>query len=457
MKPIDWIKDRWNQGIRPQKRSFIARETADILLVTSPPWGIHNPPLGLAYLSAYLRSHGINTNIFDFNIWLYRRIDPKWHKLWLPEFKNCWSHPDLFIQINQIFNNDIARAVEKILQYKPPIIGFSVVDPKERITIKIIQQLFKKAPSVRIILGGPSVSTPEQRTIFIDYLESKIDAFVVGEGEEVLFDLMQQYKNNNYKLPGVAERSKPSILRSEIRDLSELPFPKYDEFDLSIYTGNTLYVEWSRGCISACAYCKGRQLLGRYRMKKAENIVNELEFHLIQNNVNYFIVCDNLLNGNVKELERVCDLLIERKLPIKWEGQGIPYRKMTAILLGKMKASGCCKMQWGLESGSDKVLQNTRKGQIFTVNDAQNVIRCSHAVGIRNELFLIVGLPGENDTEFNKTLAFLHANHAYIDLIKSVNTLHYGLIVFDPLLNWRIVLGLRYKSIICMKVKRKLY
>ncbi len=90
-------------------------------------------------------------------------------------------------------------------------------------------------------------------------------------------------------------------------------------------------------------------------------------------------------------------------------------------------------MQWGLECGSDKVLKNIRKGYIFTVSEAEKVIRNSHQTGIQTELFLIVGLPGEDHKEFKKTEAFIRRNYKYIDLIKSVNTLHlvHGTDLFD--------------------------
>ena len=399
-------------------------ENPDILLVTAPPWGIHNPPLGLAYLATYLRSNGIPAGVFDFNIALYRRIHPKWHKLWLPEYKNWWSNPEHFKELKEEFAEDIDWAVDQILRYDTPVIGFSVVDPKERTTIVIIQKTLEKYPSKRIILGGPAVSTPGQRKIFSDSLGEAIDYFVVGEGEGILLELMRTYKSNSFNVGPETEITSPGIVRKEISDLNTLPYPTYDEFDLSMYDGGSLFVEWSRGCISSCAYCKGRQLHGRYRMKRARYIVDELEFHCQRYHNNYFIVCDNLLNGNVRELERVCDLLIERRLPIQWEGQAIPYRKMTSPVLSKMKAAGCCKLQWGLESGSDKVLQNIRKGNIFKVHEAQEVIRCCHRAGIRTELFIMVGLPGEDDTEFRKTEGFIRRNRNYIDLIKSINTVH---------------------------------
>jgi len=395
----------------------------DILLVTAPPWGMHNPPVGLAYLSSYLRSNGISVGIFDFNIAIYRRINHKFQKLWLPEYKNWWSNPDLFRELSVRFSKDIEWAVEQILAYKIPVIGFSVVDPKERITIEIIQKVLANDQSKKIILGGPGVSTPEQRKIFIDNLGDSIDFFVLNEGEKILLDIMRHYKEKELAI--FAESAeKPLIVQKKIDDLSELPYPTYDDFDFTMYDGGSLIVEWSRGCISSCAYCKGRKVQGRYRMKKAEYIVNELEYHYNRYNNTHFIVCDNLLNGNVKELGRVCDLIIAKKNPITWEGQGIPYKKMTRSLLNKMKVAGCTKLQWGLESGSDKLLQNVHKGKMFTVNEAEEVIRFSHMAGIRTELFIIIGLPGEDENEFNKTKEFLIRNEKYIDLIKSINTLH---------------------------------
>jgi len=435
IRQIKWSWTRWNLRIHQRNRVKVPKksENNEILLVTSPPWGIHNPPVGLAYLSTYLRLHGIDTDVFDFNISLYRRINPKWHKLWLPEFKNWWSNLERFQELMCEFSGDILWAAEQILRYNTPVIGFSVVDPKERTTIEIIRKVLEKDPSKRIILGGPAVSTPEQREIFLKHIGSSIDYFVVGEGEGILLELMQQYKNNDFALPLNEEVKKPQIVHKEINDISFIPHPTYNEFDFSMYDGGSLLVEWSRGCISSCSYCKGRKLLGRYRMKKAEDIVRELEFQFNRYNVNYFVVCDNLLNGNAQELERVCDLLIERELPVTWEGQGIPYRKMTFSLLQKMKAAGCCKMQWGLECGSNKLLQNIRKGRLFTVNEAEEVIRSSHEAGIRTELFIMIGLPGENDIEFKKTENFVRRNKMYIDRIKSVNTLHlvHGTDLFD--------------------------
>jgi radical SAM superfamily enzyme YgiQ (UPF0313 family) len=421
---IEKVSHQNRHYIRKFGRSVASeKRPTDILLVTSPPWGIHNPPVGLGYLATYLRSNGIDVGVFDFNIFLYRRIHHRYHKLWLPQYKNWWSNPDLYKVLSETFSIDIEWATAQILSYQAEVIGFSVVDPKERITIEIIHKILSQSHVKKIILGGPAVSTWRQRKIFIDHLGSDIDFFVISEGEKILLDIIRNHKDTKNE-SRYQTKEKPQIVHREIPDLSELPHPTYDEFDFMMYDGGSLIIEWSRGCISTCAYCKGRQVQGNFRMKKAEKIVAEIEYHLNRYNVKYFVVCDNLINGNTRELERVCDTLIAKELPIEWEGQAIPYKKMTAALFAKMKAAGCVKLQWGLESGSDRVLQNIRKGKIFTVTEAQEVIRACHFAGIQTELFIIVGLPGENDHEFNKTKDFIIRNRDFINRIKSINTLH---------------------------------
>jgi glycosyltransferase involved in cell wall biosynthesis/radical SAM superfamily enzyme YgiQ (UPF0313 family) len=417
---------------KPKRRDIYSLHT-DVLLVTAPPWGVHNPPVGLAYLAHYLQVHDLCVDVFDFNIKLYNRIDPTWHKLWLPEYKNWWSNEKRFTEIVQEFASHIDWAVEKIIASCAAIIGFSVVDPKERMTIALIRRLLAKESTKRIVLGGPAVSTPVQRNIFIEQLGSAVDFYVVGEGEKALLSLTRTLKQNEFQISAEEELKKPLIFSEDIDDLDTVPFPKYGGFDFTDYIGGTMIVEWSRGCISDCAFCKGKKLLGRYRMKKAERIVDELKYHYKNNGISRFIVCDNLVNGNPAELERVCDLLIAEGLPIEWEAQGIPYSRMTAGLLNKMRESGCRKMQWGVESGSDLLLDKIGKGKIFTVQEAETVIRASHAAGIWTEIFIIIGLPGEDDIEFEKTKHFIANNHDSIDAVKSVNTLHLvqGTEVFD--------------------------
>ncbi|THB77201.1 MAG: radical SAM protein [Desulfobulbaceae bacterium] len=398
-------------------------EPPEILLLTAPPWGTHNPPTGLAYLSTYLKAHGVKVSVFDANIEFYRRINPENHRLWLPENKKWWATDESFEELRVRFTDQLDWIAHRVVSSKAPVVGFSVVDPKERMTIEIVKRIIKRKPETRIIMGGPAISTPEQRDIFCRRLPGLIDFFVEGPGEAALLEIMKRYRTSGFTAnPGRA--SSPEIVSLPIESLDEIPHPRYDEFDFSLYDGGGFFVEWSRGCISSCAYCKGRHLLGPYRMKKATAILAELDYLYERFGFKHFIVCDNLFNGNTRELEKLCDLLIERSYPFTWEGQAIPYKRMTKSLMEKLKQAGCQKVQWGIESGSDTLLKNVGKGKVFAIEDARQVLQDSHEAGLINEIFIIVGLPGENEAEFQKTMSFFRDNRAYIDVIKSINTLH---------------------------------
>jgi len=395
-----------------------------ILLVTAPPWSIHNPPLGLAYLSEFLRVHGIAVDVLDLNIHLYRRSDPEWHKLWLPEYKNDWCDPSRFPAVLRRFTGDLDWAVLQILRFKRPVVGFSVVDPKERITIEIIRRLRRADPTMRVILGGPAVSTAEQRDIFKIQLGESVDCCVVGEGEEALRELMLHYERRGHSALYRESHDRPRIVQKPVSKIDDVPFPKYEGFDFSQYEGGGLFVEWSRGCIGSCTYCKGGNLLGPYRMKRAGAIVAEIDWNLNNRGISHFIVCDNLLNGNPSELHKLCDLLVSTRIPATWEGQGVPHKGMSQKILDRMKQAGCTTIQWGVETGSDKVRGLAGKGRMFTTVEAERVLQASHHSGIRNEIFFMIGLPGEDEVEFSHTLDFISRNRKYIDSIKSVNTLH---------------------------------
>ena len=302
-KCLTFLKDPFSKLPRP-----------DILLITGPPWGVSSPPIGLAYLATYLKKHGIPATVFDGNIALYRWLAPEWHKLWLPEYKNWWSNSSRFTELLPIFSEHIDRCVQLILDQQTPILGFSVVDPKERFTIEMIKRIREKAPDTKILLGGPAVSTPEQRAIFVSELNGAVDYFVVGPGEEILLEIMNDYRKRDFSPPPEKADESSLIVHKEIKDIKTIPFPSYSEFDLGMYDEGGMVVEWSRGCISKCAYCKGRSLLGHYQMKSPEHIVQELEYLHGTYNYTHFIVCDNLLNGNPAELENLCNLLISKNL-----------------------------------------------------------------------------------------------------------------------------------------------
>ncbi len=399
----------------------------DILITTVPPWGLENPPLGLAFLSEYLRAKGVEVEVVDFNLCSYQDLGPEYRMLWHVENKNYWSYPDTFSIILKILEEEIDSFVQAISSSPARMVGFSVVDPKERLTIEIIKRVRKQSPDKKIVLGGPACSTEEQRRIFIQSVPKDIDAMVVGEGEETLFELVDRLKKRKslQGTPGALTRVRGQwkfVSRSRFPSLDSIPYPTYQGFKLHQYLGRTLLVEWSRGCIGQCSFCKNWRLVRGYRCRSAPHIMEELIYHYQKNRVSEFTVCDPVLNGNPGTLKEICEHIIHSGYRFRWSGELTPSSRMPRTLFTLMREAGCFKLQIGVESGSDRVLRLMQK--IYTVRDAENTIRNARKAGITTEIFLLIGYPGERDEDFKMTTQFIKRNRKYIHTIKSIDTLH---------------------------------
>jgi len=396
----------------------------DFLLINLPPWAQENPHIGVGYLCEYLRRQGLNPAVLDLNKRFFSNHSD-FRMLWHVENKNFWSNENTFPLILDVFKADIESAIEEIDFYGCEILGFSVVDPKERLTIELIRRIKRKYPYKKIILGGPATSTEEQRKIFIDNIPGLIDVFVAGEGEKVLFSLIERMKNSSDigAVKGIIFKKDNNWIDNGLylQDISDIPFPTYKEFDMDKY-GKSLLVEWSRGCIGNCAFCKNWRLFGGYRPKDIDKIIAELKYHIDRYNIREFTVVDNILNGNVKLLKGICERIIKDGLNITWSGQIAPRREMSFEVFEKMKRAGCECLQIGVESGSDKVLKRMRK--IYTSEIAERNIRNAKKAGIKTEVFIIIGFPSEGRKEFMQTYNFIRRNRKWIDTIKSINTLH---------------------------------
>ncbi len=398
-----------------------------IVLVNLPPWGVNNPPLSLACLSEYLKSKNIETEVFDFNIQLYNKVKEGYSNLWHVENKNYWSNDNLLDKIIRLINKDIEEWVNKIIDSNIGIIAFSVVDPKERLVIYMIKKIKEKRPNIKIILGGPACATPTSRGFFEERIPKLIDAYIVGEGEETLSEVINKINQNMplEKVSGVVvfknNRENNFIPREPLKP-EEIPSPTYNDFDLSQYSkGNSLLMEWSRGCIANCAFCIGKLMLGKYRFKEPNKIVKEVKYYVKEKGITNFTIVDNLINGDLKKLDETCDLIIKNNLKISWSCEGIGI-EMQYPLLKKMKEAGCNEFQIGVESGSEIVLRRMRKP--YTAKSAESLIRGAKRAGLKTEIFIMIGFPGETESEFNKTLEFIKRNKDYIDLVKSINILH---------------------------------
>jgi len=410
-------KNELRQRIRQRiNKSF---SDLDILLVMCPPWDTKKPPLNLAYLVTYLKSKGIKADIFDLNIIFYKSVSKKERVYW--EMENIWQNLSKSSNILKKNNKLIDNFMSIIVKEKIKIIGFSVNPGNFSFTLSIAGRIKKENKNVRVIFGGSLIFYEE----FRNKISGKVcDYFVIGEGEKTLYELVTSLKKKKpvSNILGVMINNRSSkyklIPRKSIINLDEIPFPTFEEFDLKLYTNKELPILISRGCIGKCAYCTDYIISGYYRFKSAEKIVEELIFLIVKHKIRMFVLNDLLCNGNLKELEKICDLIIKNNLRITFRGYATIRSDMSIELLKKMRKAGCVTLHYGFESGSNKVLKYMNKH--YTSEDAEELIKKTKKAGINVVINIIVGFPGETESEFNKTLEFIKRNKSYIDSVGNV-------------------------------------
>jgi anaerobic magnesium-protoporphyrin IX monomethyl ester cyclase len=190
----------------------------------------------------------------------------------------------------------------------------------------------------------------------------------------------------------------------------ELPFPAYHllEHGLTPYHTGVMrppfaVVQTSRGCPYTCSFCAFGKL--PWRTRAIENVVEELSWLKKNYALKEFLFFDDVLTLDMKRTTRMCNLMLEKNLDLKW----VCCTRANAVtkeLLTLMKRAGCKEIAFGIESGSDQVLADTDKG--VSKDQIRQAAKWCHEVGILFYGLAIIGLPGENEQSVQDTIDFIN-------------------------------------------------
>jgi radical SAM superfamily enzyme YgiQ (UPF0313 family) len=401
-----------------------------LLLVNCPPWGVVMPPLGIAYLSVYLKSKDKQADIYDLNLELYFKADKRQQEYWHLDTINKVLPVKIAKDLYSDFKEHIRLFQEKVSGYE--IIGFSANNLISTTFAGIVAQNIKeKYPEKIVILGGPGCFHSWDRKAVP---KDAVDFFVIGEGEEVLvrlLDVYEQGKNlfdKDVKIPGLLAGDREKKINfypaSCVKDIDSLPSPDFKEFDLDKYNYQKNYrplpMLMSRGCINRCSYCIDWYMCSNFRVRSPEKVVADIRKYVELYKTTHIEFNDLLCNGNLTALEKFCDLMISSGLDIRWISYAAIRKNMPEKLLEKIKKSGCNSLCYGIESGSNRVL--SRMNKHYTREDAAGLIKRTHLAGIEVRMNIIVGFPGETEDDFNQTLEFVKENKQYIKQVTNVSS-----------------------------------
>lgn len=277
---------------------------------------------------------------------------------------------------------------------------------------KIVLDYVKRLdPDVPCVIGGPHA------TVFPgDAIDKGFDFAVIGEGERTIVQLVEALKEGKPEtVRGIAFRSNDGSVRTNepkdfIQDLDSIPFPARDLIDYDKYRKSGPFsfgMMASRGCPYRCLFCKPMldKLFGKIvRKRTPSNVLDEIEMIARDYPAPYttFTFRDDTLGFlGLGWFEAFKEEQKKRGLKISWGGN-TRVNLANYQILKKMKESGCQFLQFGVESGSQKVLDFYRKG--ITVAQTIKAFETCHALGIRTYAYIMLGAPNEAEEDLKLTL-----------------------------------------------------
>jgi len=306
----------------------------------------------------------------------------------------------------------INQMIDVFLADDPDAVGISVNYDAQIWSALCLASGIKARRKIPVVFGGTAFCVNPRRLMAAHH--DIVDFVIAGEGELPLAGLLAS-GFHPANVPGITwwdgqVRSNDVVVEKEI---DRLGAPDFSDFDLGDYFSPlpVLPVLTSRGCYwRRCAFCVHYRSAGlTYRFRSVPAIIEELKRH-VDRGVRHFAFVDEMISP--AHFRRLADAIIEAGLHIAYYAMAKPTHHFKESLLARMRHSGCRFLLWGVESGSQRILDLMEKGT--RIEDVAVVLRNSAQAGIVNHVFMLFGFPSETAEEFNQTLQFLHTNQAAI-------------------------------------------
>lgn len=333
------------------------------------------PPLGLAYIAAYLESRGLKPAIID-------------------------------SEAERLLLEDIAGRVRA---ESPSWIGITATTPMIADALRIAAECRKAAPGAKIVIGGVHASVMPDEVLS----SPAVDYVVRDEGEETFYELVsgrpaESIKGLSYKSGG---RGVHNAAREFIADINTLPFPAFHLLPMDRYypargsykrlPAVSLIV--SRGCPGKCTFCYPERLGRKLRVMSADNIIRLIGELQEKYGIREVCFYDDTFTLSKPVVREFCTKLIDRRADIAWSCfSRVDF--MDKEILELMKKSGCHQVCYGVESGDDKILENI--GKRIPLSRVSEVVALTKAAGIETRTAFMFGNPGETPETLRRSLDY---------------------------------------------------
>jgi radical SAM superfamily enzyme YgiQ (UPF0313 family) len=368
-------------------------------------------PLGLGYLMAYLEAHQFEVSVIDY-------------------------------QTREITKESLTN---ELSVNQPKIVGVTTSTLTYRSAIDIVKTTKETLPNCLTILGGPHVTVLDNQTL---EETPELDIIVRGEGEKTLLEIAESVSSqkieNFNNIKGITFRKHDQITRTSnrpfIKNLDELPHPAFDHFDLDKYTisgKKYLPIITSRGCPFQCTFCLASKMCGTgFRTRSPEKVADELEWLRDVHKADIFAFYDDTFTFNINRAYKICEEIKNRGLDLPWDCR-TRVDRINLRILAKMREANCQLIHFGVESGSQKMLNLMKKGT--TVEQNAKGIQMAKYSGIAVAISVVVGYPGETAELLKETFEFIRKTEP--DYVYACQAIPYpGTEMYDELkkLGWKV-------------------
>lgn len=288
---------------------------------------------------------------------------------------------------------------------RPDLVSITVLTPQLDAAMKAVATAREVLPDACVILGGPHATVLPEETLE----RSGADLVYAGEGELGFARILSG--EDPASIPGSCLRRNGSILRVPglllVDDLDTLPLPDRSIFDMEKYFRSWYSMDRvdpslrgtsvmaTRGCSFGCTFCQPTlsEIFGRkLRKRSPEMVVNELESLRSSFGMTAFMFEDSTFILDKQWVHRICDLMISAGLGLRW-CCNVRADLLDHDLLAHMKEAGLAKINMGVESASQRVLDDIyNKG--ITVEGVRRALSLARGMGIAVQGYFMLGAPG---------------------------------------------------------------
>lgn len=301
--------------------------------------------------------------------------------------------------ITKIWDQNAEKASDRELlnvieEFCPDIIAFSILTPcypKAKIQAEFIKQSY---PDIPVIAGGVHV-TIFQEKLFHD----GFDGIIIGEGEILFQELCLCYQKTKKLLDNAHIRVSPlskigTCHELNIQDKKQIYREELllnrDVYNLNLYTHHSLLA--TRGCPFKCRFCCNyTRIFGVNWNRTIESVINELKLLEEKYHAKQAFFADDIFFLNKKNIIAFCKAYKEAGLKLEWVAQ-LRVNTVDRDTTDFMKSCGCKRVYYGIESGSQTILNECNK--MITVEQIKESIKVAKDAHMRVKTGWIIGLPG---------------------------------------------------------------